>query len=299
MDGVSNFLAGLMVLILGPLGFISGPAKHDGTKTGPIVGYQSFCSPEKGIFQIYENETLPFTLDGKQIFMTNDDIECYKQKQVEANNSAKSISNTEGSSGRSVNNKAQAQQLALAHDGSRTGKIVSYNEYCTGKQISVYENELITKVSNKDGKTYSMTKQDWVCYENNYVATKPQNTQSQQRGSSLVSVPCVTSTGTYTEYGNSYEEALKACTSFQAWSREQDADAQQRLEWWKNQYKKLDEINSRTFQLSPVPTIAPISAPAQIIQDTRRDCAYARNSYGAVAQVCTCTDSLGNTYACQ
>jgi len=48
---------------------------------------------------------------------------------------------------------------------SRTGKIISYHEWCTGKDISIYENELITKKSS-DGKTYTMTEGDWVCYEN-------------------------------------------------------------------------------------------------------------------------------------
>ncbi|TSC85806.1 MAG: hypothetical protein G01um10147_1082 [Microgenomates group bacterium Gr01-1014_7] len=49
--------------------------------------------------------------------------------------------------------------------GTRTGKIISYKEWCSGgKQISIYENELITKKST-DGKTYTMTQGDWDCYE--------------------------------------------------------------------------------------------------------------------------------------
>jgi len=48
---------------------------------------------------------------------------------------------------------------------SRTGKIISYHEWCTGKDILVYENELITRKS-ADGNTYSMTQGDWDCYEN-------------------------------------------------------------------------------------------------------------------------------------
>lgn len=49
-------------------------------------------------------------------------------------------------------------------DGSRTGKIVSYHEWCANKDISVYENELVTQKSS-DGKIYTMTQGDWTCYE--------------------------------------------------------------------------------------------------------------------------------------
>jgi len=52
-------------------------------------------------------------------------------------------------------------------NGSRSGSIIPYKEYCSGKQISVYENEILTKVSPFDGKTYSMTQGDWDCYANN------------------------------------------------------------------------------------------------------------------------------------
>jgi len=48
---------------------------------------------------------------------------------------------------------------------SRTGKIISYHEWCTNKDISIYENELITKKSS-DGNIYTMTQGDWDCYEN-------------------------------------------------------------------------------------------------------------------------------------
>lgn len=49
-------------------------------------------------------------------------------------------------------------------DGSRTGQIIPYHDWCNDKNISVYENELITKKSG-DGKIYTMTKGDWDCYE--------------------------------------------------------------------------------------------------------------------------------------
>lgn len=47
---------------------------------------------------------------------------------------------------------------------SRTGKIISYHEWCADKDISIYENELITKKSS-DGNIYTMTQGDWDCYE--------------------------------------------------------------------------------------------------------------------------------------
>lgn len=62
-------------------------------------------------------------------------------------------------------------------NGSRTGRIIKYKEYCKGDQeISVYENELITK-KVADGNTYSMTKTDWDCYSRD-IATRPSNTQN-------------------------------------------------------------------------------------------------------------------------
>jgi uncharacterized protein YkwD len=57
---------------------------------------------------------------------------------------------------------------------SRTGAIVSYREWCTGKNIQVYENEIIVKKSS-DGKTYGMTTTDWTCYENSLKTTNPLN----------------------------------------------------------------------------------------------------------------------------
>ena len=48
---------------------------------------------------------------------------------------------------------------------SRTGRIISYHEWCGDKDISIYENELITKKSS-DGNIYTMTQGDWDCYEN-------------------------------------------------------------------------------------------------------------------------------------
>lgn len=63
------------------------------------------------------------------------------------------------------NSQLNNAQGVVTHDSTRTGNIIKYKEWCKGNQeISVYENELITKKSS-DGKTYSMTQGDWDCYE--------------------------------------------------------------------------------------------------------------------------------------
>ncbi len=65
-----------------------------------------------------------------------------------------------------TNNQAQ-----VTEDGSRTGRIVKYKEFCKGGQeISVYENELITRKALSDGKTYSMTKDDWDCSDKSFAS---------------------------------------------------------------------------------------------------------------------------------
>lgn len=67
--------------------------------------------------------------------------------------------------GYTVANQTQAQAVQYNTVSARTGNIVPYHEWCTNKDISVYENELVTRPST-DGKIYSMTTGDWDCYEN-------------------------------------------------------------------------------------------------------------------------------------
>lgn len=75
-----------------------------------------------------------------------------------------------------TNTQQRENTTQVTGDGSRTGRIVKYKEYCKGGQeISVYENELITKKVS-DGNTYLLTKTDWDCYSKN-IATQPSNTQ--------------------------------------------------------------------------------------------------------------------------
>lgn len=57
------------------------------------------------------------------------------------------------------------------YDGTRTGGIIKYKEWCKNNQeISIYENELITKQAS-DGNTFTMTQGDWDCYEK-YLVSK-------------------------------------------------------------------------------------------------------------------------------
>ncbi len=77
-------------------------------------------------------------------------------------------------------NEQRVNNNPASSDGSRTGRIISYHEYCSNKDISVYQNELLAKVSPHDGKTYTMTQGDWDCYDKNSVAAKtsPNNTNN-------------------------------------------------------------------------------------------------------------------------
>lgn len=51
-------------------------ATHDGTRTGSIVDYFEFCGGK--IIKVYENERLPYTVNGKKVFITKGDISCYE-----------------------------------------------------------------------------------------------------------------------------------------------------------------------------------------------------------------------------
>lgn len=143
-------------------------AIHDGSRTGERVGYQSYCNPEQGVV-VYENEKMPFTTDeGEQVLWTQGDIDCYKERRLTAQITPTLPPRPQA--------PAKVQQRA-SNDGSRTGRIVPYKEYCSGNQISVYENEILTKISQFDGKTYSMTQGDWDCYSKN-SQRKTTNTNS-------------------------------------------------------------------------------------------------------------------------
>lgn len=103
------------------------------------------------------------------------------------------------------------------NDGSRTGRIVKYKEWCKGGiEISVYENELLTKKSS-DGGTYSMTQGDWDCYEK-FLASKNRQTKQvprsdpvpQKNTNSYTGEPiieCILSYGTYQLYKSYCEQA--------------------------------------------------------------------------------------------
>jgi len=66
--------------------------------------------------------------------------------------------------GYKVSSGQSSTNTGYTGDGTRTGQIVPYHDWCNNEDISVYQNELITKRSS-DGNVYSMTAGDWECYE--------------------------------------------------------------------------------------------------------------------------------------
>lgn len=51
---------------------------HDGSRTGPIIDYNSYC--EKKTIKIYENERIPYkTATGQTVYSTKGDITCYEK----------------------------------------------------------------------------------------------------------------------------------------------------------------------------------------------------------------------------
>jgi uncharacterized protein YkwD len=106
------------------------------SKTGNVIKYHEWCTGKD--INVYENEIIvKKSSDGNIYGMTSSDWVCYENYL----------------SGKS----------APSRTPSRTGKIIPYHEWCTGKDISIYENELIYRII--DGKSYAMTQGDWDCYD--------------------------------------------------------------------------------------------------------------------------------------
>ncbi len=106
------------------------------SKTGNLIKYREWCTGTD--INVYENEIIvKKSSDGGTYGMTNGDWTCYENYL----------------SGKTVPNRVPA----------RTGKIISYKEWCSGKDISIYDNELVYRMV--DGKSYSMTQGDWDCYD--------------------------------------------------------------------------------------------------------------------------------------
>lgn len=105
-----------------------------------IIKYREWCTGKD--INIYNNELIVRKAsDGNTYSMTASDWDCY-----------------EG---------FKRNEIVPQREPSRTGNIIPYKEFCTGNQISVYENELIYRKAH-DGKIYSMTAGDWQCYDNLY-----------------------------------------------------------------------------------------------------------------------------------
>lgn len=174
---------------------------HDGSRTGERVGYQSYCNPEQGIV-IYENEKMPYTTEeGLNVLWTQGDIDCYKKhkENLIALPSASIIpAKKQNTSIKTVNASSPKNQ-------DSKGKIVKYSEYCNkGKEISVYESELITK-EGIDGESYSMTKDDWNCYEKNLSQSNVVNQRPTNPGTGLT-FHCYDNTYKYWYYTSSGNE---------------------------------------------------------------------------------------------
>lgn len=195
-----------------------------------------------------------------------------------------------------VQGVTQTNQTAQKPQG-RTGKIIKYKEYCKGgKEISVYEDELITRKALSDGKTYSMTKDDWDCSDRNNVATKqpatttPNTNQPTPNHPQLITIPCTTVYGLGNAYGNSYQEATNNCKDQQDFANKLKAQSDKSLNDIKSGYENI--VNDK-FQPAYTPPVLKAEPPPQIKVETTRSCIY---WYGA--PVCTCKDTLGNSYSC-
>lgn len=109
------------------------------SKTGSIIKYKEWCTGNE--INVYEKELIvKKSSDGNTYGMTSGDWICYENFL----------------SGKGVPNRTP----------SRTGEIIPYKEWCTGKDISIYEYELIYR--NINGMNYSMTQGDWDCYDSKY-----------------------------------------------------------------------------------------------------------------------------------
>lgn len=146
--------------------------------------------------------------------------------------------------------------------GSRTGKIVKYKEYCSGGvEISVYDNELVTKKAS-DGNTYSMTQKDWGCFENS-LKNKPNQaiTTTNSKPVGVATITCVMPYGTF-------QVPQVHCDNAKAILRDQESikkNFNENMERIRQESdRKLEEIRNRTFQPSyTVPTF-PTPIPLKI-----------------------------------
>ncbi len=258
---VWSIAVGVVITALGAVvirnGTTSEEITHDGSRTGPRVEYKEYCTNQP-VF-IYENEKIPFATESGTILWTKGDIDCYKAKRL-AEKSATAPLGTPGynhnpnttpkptTTNNQINSKSQAQVTGqVTGDGTRTGRIVKYKEYCKGGQeISVYESELITRKAS-DGNTYSMTKDDWDCSDKNNSTQPPSNTQATG-----TYVPSTTSTYTAPSYPPCvvYYPVLEYSQTYLNISPEQ-------CQQWKNQAN----IATQTYTPAPTNTPTPIPQP--------------------------------------
>ncbi len=190
------------------------------------------------------------------------------------------------------NYQEPVQQTAVVHDGSRTGEIVPYHDYCTNQNISVYENEKVPYVIDATHTMY-ITRGNFECFAR-YLAGPQGNNNSRgsRQGSSQVSISCPTALGAFTEWGNNYEEANNRCKQTQI-SHQDIKNSQDAL--YNTITHGLDDINSRTFQLNPTPTIEPVPTPLPLPPITKEPCVLVPPGFGGPTS--GRTDENGNPCA--
>lgn len=146
--------------------------------------------------------------------------------------------------------------------GSRIGKIVKYKEYCRGGvEISVYENEFITKKAS-DGKTYSMTQKDWGCFENS-LKNKPDQAiaTTNNKPVGVSTITCVLPYGTYQIPQADCDNIKGILSSTESIKRNFEEENKRILE---ESSQKLNEIKNRTYQPSYTTPTFPTPEPLKI-----------------------------------
>jgi len=190
---LSEMFLALGIMFAGPIAISSIKGEnitHDGTRTGPRVGYQSYCDPTGG-YVIYENEKLEFKKeDGEIVYWTKDDIECYQMDMLA--NKTKDVTPT------------------------------------TIVKPIIKEKESLISCTGPDYKTFMTTQEK--CDEfnsawgksSNYTQPATVNSQPDYTYSSCnnYSIPCTYpnsfgTTYTTTVFGCTYQEVLDKCSDYQ------------------------------------------------------------------------------------
>jgi hypothetical protein len=163
-------------------------ATHNGTRTGNIVDYYSYC--EKKNIKVYENELIAYTTKvGKQIYSTKSDIQCYENEYNSYGNNSQP--NTTATSTQNTSPKVAFQATETSVKGTfycydnKVNTMVSQQsyvkilresyEYCLqdqnkAKNASTCDN---TSCTGKTGKEYTDCIQ--ICYDSAFSECNTKN----------------------------------------------------------------------------------------------------------------------------